>query len=51
MSTIAIQYQDELASQMQQGNELDHSLKVDVLVMDLKVESQVMLHRGDESRS
>ena len=49
MSTIAIQYQDELSSQMpvQQDNELDHSLKVDVLVMDLKVESQAMLHRRD----
>ena len=32
---------------VQQGNELDHSLKVDVLVMDLKVESQAMLHRRD----
>jgi len=54
MSTITIQYQDELASQMpvQRGNELDHSLKVDVQVMDLKMESQAMLHwRDGDSRN
>jgi hypothetical protein len=47
MSTIAVQYQDELTLQMpmQQGNELDHSLKVDVPTMDLKVEPQAMSHR------